>query len=440
MYGVDLNQLGVFTSGWIGTNIYKSADLMNWQFVNLSMAPDPGTAKNSSNSNGRAAVFYNAKTKTYVAWSQGQFNNSGQHYQVFKAPSPEGPWSLFAQYNGLNGIGVAGDMGMFLDDDGVSLYIQFTGAGATAVFSKLNAAWDNVDNVNFQSYDVTSTFGIGAPFVNDLLDGAHMFKRGNTYYFLCNAQNNWVGTVNPYATASSPLGPWTNKGNPFIQQPGGGNGSPDFTIGYGGQNNYVIRIPGRNAWVFTLDIYNTGLLNTQGTSTTANFQAHRVAYIPLSFAGGNVMSINWNNGWTLDSAFPAFRGKPMGPTFLGMINGVAKWINLEGTPHALYLDFATDELFTQNTRCELISTGGGGQLNPSYTPIFPVGPGFYRLRAVNANGTSISGFSAPKTSPGLLATFAPSKARLLYNRSLLEEDKPDETLDPDGPSMSYSGL
>ncbi len=262
-------------------------------------------------------------------------------------------------------------------------YLNCT-SGANSLFTKLNSAWTNVDGTNFNTYNSASTFGIGPPDVQLHQDGPHIFQNGSTYFFLCNAQNGWAPTLNCYATSSSPIGPWTNKGNPFIQQAGGGNGSPDYTLAYGSQNNNILRIPGRNAWIYTGDTYNTGLAGSVNTSSTANFQTSTIFFLPIAFPTSTTMSINWNNSWTFDGVFPTSRGAPLAPTGFSVSGGAASWINHEPNPHNLYLDAANDPGFTSGVASEALPAGA-----TSFTIALP--RKFYRVRAVNANGSSASG-------------------------------------------------
>ncbi len=415
MYGINLDCNGIATFGYLGVDTYKSADLRNWIFVNTVIGPSLGTQVNSSTYFARPWVAYNASTARYVLWI-----NSASRPTVYTAPSPEGPWTFVAQYTSLNGWISNGDPCWFLDSDGISAYLVFT-SNFNAVFNKLTAAWTNVDGVNFASYDVASTFGEqGGSGDGTKLDGPHMFKRGNTYFFMSNAQWNWAPMVNCYATSSNPLGPWTNKGNPFQAVQGG---NPDNSVAFGAQNNYPIFIPGRNAFIYTGDAYNTGLPGTVSTSTTANFQACTLFYLPIIFPTASTMSIAWNPSWALDNVFPTLSGAPVAPnnlklSTLGSVTAGIKisWNNSEPNPHALYVDRSSDMLWTIGVRSYSVPFGA-----TSFTDTFAV-PGqkyIYRVRAVNANGTANS---PDVTSGGTLVTFRPSKARRLYNLELLKDE------------------
>ncbi len=383
---------GVISNGYQGINIYRGSDLRNWTFRGNVMGPVAGAAVGNSVYQSRASIYFNSSTSKYVCWL-----TCGAGAKVYTATNIEGPWTLFNTYANLNGVSSTADFCIFLDSDGVTAYYAGSAGsnGVNTLISRLNANWTGVDGTNFVVYPTSSTFGVAG------MDGIHMFKRGSTYFLLCNTQNQWAPTANLYSTASDPLGTWTQGGNPFqvsadsnsLGLAGAQYGvtvANSYTIAYDSQNSYVLSIPGRgDCFIYTGDRFDTGLSNITGTSTTANFQSQRVLMLPIAFPTSTSLSISWNNAWTLDGVFPTVSGAPVAPAGLVVSGNIATWTNREPNPVNLYLDSADDIAFTQNVVSEVIS---GGSSNFAITI-----PGAnYRVRAVNASGTSFS-TTAPRS-------------------------------------------
>lgn len=386
MFITNSDEIGVTVNGWVGTNIYRSADLRNWSYRATMQQPPSGQALNYNAYQYRPFVFY-SQANGYVMWT---IEHPSAHLVCYTASSIEGPWNLFASYTGFNGYTCTGDFCGFLDSDGVSGYLIYD-SGTQAVFVKLNSAlnnWDgNTGTGHFANYTTSTTFGVAPPDGGGglNLDGPHMFLVGSSYFLLCNAQNQWAPTLNSVAVATAPMGPWTNLGNPAVQQPGAGNGSPDWTLFYGSQNNYVFHIPGRGALalIMTCDAYNLGLSGSQGTSTTANFVNDTIFFLPIAFPTPSSISISWNPSWSLDSVFPTVSGAPVSPGGLIIDSGVAAWSNNEPLPADVYLDTASDPSFTVNAVSQFVSPGSS-----SANVLMP--NRYHRIRAVNANGSSVS--------------------------------------------------
>lgn len=386
MYGVNFDQIGVKTQGLIGMNAYKSADLRNWIYAGVFFGPPAGQEINDTSlAVARPFMAYNTSTSLYVMWIESSVNTM----QVYTSSSPGGPWTFVAGYSSFNGYTLVTDNGLFLDTDGVSLYIYSEDVATQSVFfSKLNSAWTNVDGVNFASYN-RSVFNPQPPYDTPQTDGPHMFKHGSTYFFVSNPNCNWAYGQNRYATSTSPLGPWTDVANPFQVN---ASAPAANTLAYGSQNNYVIQIPGRNAWIMSCDAYNTGLANNVGSSPTTNFQAWTEYYLPITFPTSSTMSVNWIGNWTLDNVFPTISGAPAAATNLAitgnrLLGFTVIWTNNEPNPYSLYLDRSSSPAFPFSTVASEVLSMGTTSFSIA-SPLF--GTTFYRVRTVNANGTTNS--------------------------------------------------
>jgi hypothetical protein len=122
--------------------------------------------------------------------------------------------------------------------------------------------------------------------------------------------------------------------------------------------------------------------------------------MPVAFPTSSTFTIKWGAGawfdgtayspWALDDAFPTVSGAPAAATGLsGSLSGgsvLLSWTNNEPNPANIYLDRALDAAFSVNLASEVLPTGATSFIDS----VDPAGGMFYRVRAVNASGTSVS--------------------------------------------------
>jgi hypothetical protein len=108
-YGYSQDQIGVYTEGGIGLNIYSSADLRNWKFetVVLQAAAQTGSQPYFGD---RARMLYNAANNNYVLRARQAF---AAVLNVYAAPSPTGPFTQQNSFSTLDGFGTNGDFYLF---------------------------------------------------------------------------------------------------------------------------------------------------------------------------------------------------------------------------------------------------------------------------------------------------------------------------------------
>jgi hypothetical protein len=170
-----------------------------------------------------------------------------------------------------------------------------------------------------------------------------------------------------------------------------------------------------DGWIYFGDRYDLPHPSL-GTDATGDFHLWRPIRLPITFPTSSTMSINWNNAWSFDSAFPSVSGPAQAIDLRASILGasaVLAWQNNEPKGADIYLDRATDPEFTQNVVADLLPQG-----TTSFTDSL-IQPGlkyFYRVRTVNASGSSFSSTAA--TGSGRPATFRPSRKRRKYNHYL----------------------
>jgi len=401
-YGMNQDQNGVFETAGGGIDCYSSPDLRNWSY-----ASNTTNIASSGNTWNRVSVVYNAANNNYVLWTQ---QSTSANMAVYTAPAPTGPWTQSGStITSMDGFPTQGDHKLFLDTNGTCYLINDDNSGWHTVIHQLNAAY-TASSGTFVSYN-NNQIGVGngnnMPF-GQQSEGFAMFKIGSTYYWGASTLSPWTPGLNLYVSnTTGPLGTWSAAVNPF--QPdaneltdgaagnwGPGPLTPSQNYAFDSQTDGYYVIPGRrgvNAGTSALiyvgdrwDFRAFGVIQT----TNDSFQGWRHIVLPVAVnPSTGALSINWTNNWTFDSLFPQLTGQPAAPsslsvTFPGGVPTIS-WTNNETGPYALYVDRCTDGYFNSNPVSFVLSSG-----TASYVDTTGTSSNFYRIRAVNASGSSLS--------------------------------------------------
>lgn len=265
--------------GWrVGVACYSSADLYNWKYEGLALemledsdeAPleYPASDIRVGEVLERPKVIYNEKTGKYVMWMH--IDNGWYGYSragVAVADSPAGPFTYLGSFR--PGDKMSRDMTVFKDDDGAA-YIYFsTDENASLAVCRL-------------SDDYLSCEGEAAYCISGgWREAPAPFKYKDTYYMITSGCTGWDPNAADYATAPSPLGPWTRHGSPMH-----GEGA-DLT--FGGQSAYVLPVDAENGkFVFIADIWRPSHHDESG-----------FIWLPIQI-NDNGIRIDWLDEWTLD--------------------------------------------------------------------------------------------------------------------------------------------
>ncbi|GAB2628415.1 family 43 glycosylhydrolase [Streptomyces capparidis] len=211
--------------GWGGTTFHawSSKDLVHWKDhgVILDLGPDVSWADARAwapaiaERDGKYYFYYCAEAKIGVAVADsptGPFKDSGK---PLISANPDGR-------------GQAIDPAVFTDDDGQAYLYWGNGSAWVAPL--------NDDMVSFDPAKVRQLTGLA-----DFREGLFTVKRGGVYHLTYSiddtrSENYRVG----YATATSPLGPFTSRGVILSKDPAKG------ILGTG--HNSVLRVPGTDEW------------------------------------------------------------------------------------------------------------------------------------------------------------------------------------------------
>jgi beta-xylosidase len=182
-----------------GAPILRSYDLVNWEYFSHSVPWldfSPGNSYNMSggtayNAGIYASFFnYNAQLKSWY-WGGCITNDYKTH--VYKASSPEGPWS---KINVINSCYY--DCGMLVDDDG-TIYVVFLTGWNTKNLFVVQLSPDGKELKRQQVWTTETSLSY--------VEGWRMYKRGGQYYIL--GVHPMDGNI--ILKGSSPWGPYTWK-------------------------------------------------------------------------------------------------------------------------------------------------------------------------------------------------------------------------------------
>ena len=263
-------------------------------------------------------------------WAPDMISRNGQYYFYYSAgkntgvavgPSPTGPFSDLGYPLLTNDAGVEDEIDPhpFIDDDGQA-YLYYGGSGSTATMGirKLNQ-----DMVSFTGSPTYVT-------LPNYVEGPYMIKRNGTYYLMYSAGNwqGWDYNVQ-YATASSPLGPFTYRGQMLYSVQ---TGLPDAISEHGGPGHHsVLQMPGCNEYYVVYHRY-----EQKGPD-------RRTAIDRLYFNGdGTIKRVQMtNNGVLARPLNAACRPNPpvpvagiTNPSFESNLSGWSTWTNKSGSVYA----------------------------------------------------------------------------------------------------------
>lgn len=221
---------------------YGTRDFVNLDFLGVALSVDarrPGTEF-------RPQVIFCPVTRKFVMWYEDRWLNASNHgYAVAESDTFAGPFTTVRDSVVLGGAGRVGDYTLFIDADGSAFHVR-TGLTIAPLASNYSAG-----------------AGAAVDIPNGGVEGPAMFVRNGTYYVLvgvgCCA---CIGGSNVIVyTASSPLGPYTMRGDAGSNKTDGHVFDAHSPYNYvtRAQQTYVVRVVGSdggeqwlwvgNAWV-----------------------------------------------------------------------------------------------------------------------------------------------------------------------------------------------
>ena len=254
-----------------GVNVYSSADLYNWKFEGLALAPDEDTTSDIASGclMERPKVIYNRKTKKYVMWFHLELR--GQGYKAARAAvaisdKPSGPYRFVKSFRPNDNM--SRDMNLFVDDDGIAYHI-----------------YSSRENYDLRIAKLTDDF-LSPTTQDSMLFSKHreapaLFKYKHQYYLITSAATGWAPNKATLHVAASLFGPWKLlPENPMV--------GPNADSTFGGQSTFVLSVSGKkNTFIFIADKWNP-----------RNLKDSRYVWLPVQFKN-DVPFIEWKTAWKL---------------------------------------------------------------------------------------------------------------------------------------------
>jgi hypothetical protein len=352
---------------------YRSADLFNWEFrVRRAYIGI------------RTCYLYNALNNNYVLWGNYTGANSGK--TSFVSSSPEGPWTQVNYYETWQSVNIeTGDSSTFLDPNtGLAYLITTCNNNANCMVIQLSPDFLSLTNAtNYQ--------------VNGNGEAPTMWTNGpGSYFFMQSGQTNLQTNFNAYRYGGSPLTISLNYNgsvNPFppatitpTPEEVAAGITPTNNNAYNTQTCQVVYIPGRKLYLYHGDRYN---------AFSNPLPNYRRIILPLTHPTPSTTSIPWTETWNLNAVGPTVSGAPVAASGLLVSGTVARWKNNEPKAAYIYLDSSPDGSWT-SVVSEVVPPGA---TSFSITPSVQPGP-YFRIRTVNANGSTVSIVGLPGTTAG----------------------------------------
>lgn len=302
----------------VGVHCYSSHDLYNWkdEGIALPVSDDPNSEITKGCILERPKVIYCAKTKKYVMWFHLEpkgSNYGGALIGIAQASHPTGPYtfirstrstpqcwpvnvldchkrpvpdSLMAERANLrldehpDSVNTLGrdytkgqhsrDMTLFVDDDGKAYHICSSESNSTIHIAELTD-----DYLGFTGKYVRA-------FVNRRMEAPVIFKRDGLYYFMGSGTTGWDPNPAHSAVAPSIWGPWTELGNPCVDE------GKETT--YRSQSTYILPVAGKkDCFIYMGDRWQPN-----------NAIDGRYVWLPITFKDNRFL-IHWHEHWSLNS-------------------------------------------------------------------------------------------------------------------------------------------
>ena len=266
----------------IGISCYSSQDLYSWKnegVVLPAVHDDEEHDLHFTKIVERPKVIYNMSTNTYTMWMH--IDSADYSYArtgVAVSDTPTGP------YRYLGSIEPCGtdsrDMTLYKDDDEVAYVIFSSEYNRNITIARLSADYLSTTEVYVKI--------LQQPHRNEGREAPALFKHNNTYFLITSGCTGWLSNAASYATAPSPLGPWTTRGNPCV--------GIDAEKTFYAQSTFVLPIPNqKDIFIFMADRWNSIHLSDS-----------RYVWLPL-YVNDETLTIQWHDSWDISNSTASLR-------------------------------------------------------------------------------------------------------------------------------------
>ena len=253
-----------------GVSCYSSRDLENWTHEGIvlpAVPDDPTHDLHPSKVAERPKVVRCPSTGRFVLWLH--VDTADYAYArtgVAVSDSPTGPFNYLGSFQ--PGGYDSRDMTVFADTDGAAYLFYSSDWNKTLRIARLSDDYRSV------------TAEAATAFEGQSREAPAVFVRGGTYYLLSSGCTGWHPNPAEWASAPSPLGPWTTGGSPCV-------GAGEDTT-FGAQSTFVLPVSGRpDTFIALFDRWNP-----------RHLQDSRYVWLPIEW-DGNRPVIAWRDRWDL---------------------------------------------------------------------------------------------------------------------------------------------
>lgn len=331
------------TRSEVGVRVYRSTDLVTWHDagVALAVSDEPGHDIERGCIIERPKVLFNSTTGRFVMWFHLELK--GQGYKAARAgvavaEGPLGPFEFIRSERPLArqiplhagdlgrllaaatdlppgvdpepaigqalkqipqdridpkdrhfvrdfpGGQMARDQTVFLDADGTAYHIYASEENATLHIAEL-------------SEDFTEHTGrFVRVFAGRWREAPALFLRGETYHLITSGCTGWAPNPGMHATAPSIWGPWTEHGNPFVDDPDT-SGAPTAERSFEAQSTFVLGLDA-NGDGDGFDIEDRFILLADRWHPPSLRDSPYV-WLTIGFAH-DLATIRWQEAWSLE--------------------------------------------------------------------------------------------------------------------------------------------
>lgn len=268
LWGMDRSKSNY---AFVGINLYSSADLKNWTFVNQILKKTSHTDLNNDAIVERAKLLHNKKTGQFVIWMHYEGHNAYSVAEVAYATcSTIGGNYTFQKHFRPMEID-SRDLNVYQDDDGKAYLICTTKGNQNVSLFELDA---NYTGIVKELYRGSAS--------NDMeCEGHAIIKTGGYYFWLMSWCTGWDFNDNRYFYSRTLAGPWTS----------GGNIATSNTHTYESQVGFAVPVVGSAGTTF---------LYMGDRWSVNNFAMSRINLLPMTVSGTK-LSMAWNDQWNIDT-------------------------------------------------------------------------------------------------------------------------------------------
>ncbi len=300
----------------VGVHCYSSKDLYNWtdEGISLKVSEDTTSLIARDCIIERPKVIYNKKTRKFVMWFHLEPRGAGYMgamVGIAQADNVTGPYTFIrgtrcdaktwpvnvlpihkepltpeqidqranlpygVHPDSVNTLGRdfeegqhSRDMTLYVDDDGKAYHFRSSESNSVIQISELTE-----DYLDFSGKYVRA-------FIGEKMEAPAIFKKDGLYYFMGSETTGWRPNPGHSAVAPSIWGPWTQIGNPCVDE--------DAETTYHSQSTFFIPVQGKEgAFIYMGDRWRP-----------ENAIDGRYVWLPVEFEDGRFI-IHWRDRWDL---------------------------------------------------------------------------------------------------------------------------------------------